>query len=109
MAMAVTAGRMPAARPMTAEERKVIIASSGGSVFEWYDFYLAGSLAANIAQTFVPGDNDTAKFVFVLFGPAYPLESKLSTRPNIDDCCGPARSQDPAAAPYRDRSVRNRA
>ena len=68
MAMAGTAGRMPAARPMTAEERKVIIASSAGTVFEWYDFYLAGSLAANIAQTFVPGDNDTAKFVFVLFG-----------------------------------------
>ena len=36
-------------RPMTAEERKVIIASSAGTVFEWYDFYLAGSLAANIA------------------------------------------------------------
>jgi len=55
-------------RPMTPEERKVIIASSAGTVFEWYDFYLAGSLAANIAQTFVPGTNDTAKFIFVLFG-----------------------------------------
>lgn len=53
---------------MTAEERKVIIASSAGTVFEWYDFYLAGSLAANIAATFVPGTNDTAKFIFVLFG-----------------------------------------
>ena len=56
------------ARPMTAEERKVIIASSAGTVFEWYDFYLAGSLAANIASAFVPGTNDTAKFIFVLFG-----------------------------------------
>ena len=56
------------ARPMTAEERKVIIASSAGTVFEWYDFYLAGSLAANIAAAFVPGTNDTAKFIFVLFG-----------------------------------------
>ncbi len=55
-------------RPMTAEERKVIIASSAGTVFEWYDFYLAGSLAANIAAAFVPGTNDTAKFIFVLFG-----------------------------------------
>ena len=55
-------------RPMTAEERKVIIASSTGTVFEWYDFYLAGSLAANIASAFVPGTNDTAKFIFVLFG-----------------------------------------
>ena len=55
-------------RPMTAEERKVIIASSAGTVFEWYDFYLAGSLAANIATAFVPGTNETAKFIFVLFG-----------------------------------------
>ena len=55
-------------RPMTAEEKKVILASSAGTVFEWYDFYLAGSLAANIAANFVPGDNETAKFVFVLFG-----------------------------------------
>ncbi len=55
-------------RPMTAEERKVIIASSAGTVFEWYDFYLAGSLAANIAANFVPGTNDTARFIFVLFG-----------------------------------------
>src|SRR4051812_582989 len=56
------------ARPMSAEERKVIVASSAGTVFEWYDFYLAGSLAANISQNFVPGTNDTAKFIFVLFG-----------------------------------------
>ena len=55
-------------RPMTAEERKVIIASSAGTVFEWYDFYLAGSLAANIAAAFVPGTNETARFIFVLFG-----------------------------------------
>ena len=29
-------------RPMTAEEKRVILASSLGTVFEWYDFYLAG-------------------------------------------------------------------
>ncbi|MFT0862643.1 MFS transporter [Ancylobacter sp. G4_0304] len=63
-----TAGTARKAAPMTKEERKVIIASSAGTVFEWYDFYLAGSLAANIAATFVPGTNDTAKFIFVLFG-----------------------------------------
>ena len=69
MATATALERPGAApRPMTAEERKVIVASSAGTVFEWYDFYLAGSLAANIAATFVPGDNDTAKFIFVLFG-----------------------------------------
>ena len=69
MAMAAqTSGAAATPRPMTKEERKVIIASSAGTVFEWYDFYLAGSLAANIAATFVPGTNDTAKFIFVLFG-----------------------------------------
>jgi MFS family permease len=53
---------------MSKEERRVIVASSLGTVFEWYDFYLAGSLAANIAANFVPGSNDTARFIFVLFG-----------------------------------------
>ena len=32
-------------RPMTADEKKIILASSLGTVFEWYDFYLYGSLA----------------------------------------------------------------
>ena len=68
MAVAATPIRAGAARPMSREERKVIMASSAGTVFEWYDFYLAGSLAANISQNFVPGTNDTAKFIFVLFG-----------------------------------------
>jgi MFS family permease len=68
MSIAATPDMLPATRRMTAEERKVIIASSAGTVFEWYDFYLAGSLAANISQNFVPGTNDTAKFIFVLFG-----------------------------------------
>ena len=44
-----------AARPMTPEERKVILASSLGTVFEWYDFYLYGSLAAIIAKQFFAG------------------------------------------------------
>ncbi|HMO28146.1 MFS transporter [Enterovirga sp.] len=68
MAVAAAPTTDAAVRPMTAEERKVIIASSAGTVFEWYDFYLAGSLAANISQNFVPGTNETAKFIFVLFG-----------------------------------------
>jgi MFS family permease len=53
---------------MTREERKVIIASSVGTVFEWYDFYLAGSLAANISATFFSGVNPTAAFIFTLLG-----------------------------------------
>ena len=54
--------------PMTAGERKVIIASSLGTVFEWYDFYLAGSLAANISANFFSGVNPTAGFIFTLLG-----------------------------------------
>ncbi len=54
--------------PMTPAERKVIIASSLGTVFEWYDFYLAGSLAANIAANFFSGVNPTAGFIFTLLG-----------------------------------------
>ncbi|MDN3577575.1 MFS transporter [Chitinimonas viridis] len=53
-------------RPMTREERKVIFASSLGTVFEWYDFYLYGSLAAIIAKHFFAGVNDTTAFIFAL-------------------------------------------
>lgn len=53
-------------RPMTPEERRVIFASSLGTVFEWYDFYLYGSLAAIIAAHFFSGVNPTAGFIFAL-------------------------------------------
>ncbi len=52
--------------PMTAEERKVIFASSLGTVFEWYDFYLYGSLAAIIAKQFFAGLDPTSAFIFAL-------------------------------------------
>ena len=55
-----------AARPMTPEERKVIFASSLGTVFEWYDFYLYGSLASIISKQFFSGVNPTAGFIFAL-------------------------------------------
>ena len=51
--------------PMTAEEKKVIFASSLGTVFEWYDFYLYGSLASIIAKQFFIGD-PTTTFIFAL-------------------------------------------
>jgi MFS family permease len=51
---------------MTSEERKVIFASSLGTVFEWYDFYLYGSLAAIIGRQFFSGINETAGFIFAL-------------------------------------------
>ena len=55
-----------AARPMSAEERKVIFASSLGTVFEWYDFYLYGSLAAIIAKQFFSGLDAGSAFIFAL-------------------------------------------
>jgi len=55
-----------AERPMTAEEKKVIFASSLGTVFEWYDFYLYGSLAAVIAKQFFGGLDPTSAYIFAL-------------------------------------------
>jgi len=51
---------------MTAEEKKVIFASSLGTVFEWYDFYLYGSLAAIIAKQFFAGLDAGSAFIFAL-------------------------------------------
>ncbi|RZS30934.1 MFS transporter [Corticibacter populi] len=55
-----------AKRPMTREEKKVIFASSLGTVFEWYDFYLYGSLAVIIAKQFFSGLDPTAAYIFAL-------------------------------------------
>ena len=44
----------------------MIFASSLGTVFEWYDFYLYGSLAAVISKQFFSGVNPTAAFIFAL-------------------------------------------
>ena len=51
---------------MTATEKKVIFASSLGTVFEWYDFYLYGSLAAIIAKQFFSGLDPSAAYIFAL-------------------------------------------
>jgi len=69
--MAITPGMTaggkaaPTSSAMTKEERKVIFASSLGTVFEWYDFYLYGSLAAIIGKQFFLGD-PTTSFIFAL-------------------------------------------
>jgi MFS family permease len=49
-----------------ADTKMVVFASSLGTVFEWYDFYLYGSLAAIIAKQFFAGVNPTAAFIFAL-------------------------------------------
>ena len=51
---------------MTREEKKVIFASSLGTVFEWYDFYLYGSLAGIIAKQFFSGLDPTSAYIFAL-------------------------------------------
>jgi MFS family permease len=56
---------VPTSQGLTKEEKKVIFASSLGTVFEWYDFYLYGSLAAIIAKQFFVGD-PTTTFIFAL-------------------------------------------
>ena len=56
---------MPSRGGLTKEARKVIVASSLGTVFEWYDFYLYGALAAIIARQFFAGDPATG-FIFAL-------------------------------------------
>ncbi|MGP0088523.1 MAG: MFS transporter [Xanthobacteraceae bacterium] len=56
----------PRAMGMTSEERLVIFASSLGTVFEWYDFYIYGTLAPILAARFFSGVNPSAAFIFTL-------------------------------------------
>ena len=51
---------------LTASHRRVIFASSLGTVFEWYDFFLYGSLAGVISARFFSGVNETTGFIFAL-------------------------------------------
>ena len=53
-------------QPMTAAEKKVIFASSLGTVFEWYDFYLYGTLAVIIGKQFFSNLDPTSQTIFSL-------------------------------------------
>ncbi len=64
--MSTIAANAPPPAPITQSHRKIILASSLGTVFEWYDFYLYGSLAAIIAAQFFSGVNETTGFIFAL-------------------------------------------
>jgi len=55
-------------KPMTLEEKKLIFASSLGTVFEWYDFYLFGALADIMAKQFFSGLDSNAAFIVTLLG-----------------------------------------
>jgi len=58
--------------------RRVIFASSLGTVFEWYDFYLYGSLAAVIAKQFFSGLNETSAYIAALL--AFAAASRCAPR-----------------------------
>ncbi len=58
--------RRPRTQGMTDDERKVIFASSLGTMFEWYDFFVYGALAAIFSKQFFAGVNETAAFIFAL-------------------------------------------
>lgn len=62
----ITANSAPHTAPLTKDHKKVIFASSLGTVFEWYDFYLYGSLAVIIGKQFFGGLNETSQFIFAL-------------------------------------------
>jgi MFS family permease len=61
--MAVNA---PRTGGMTSEERLVIFASSLGTVFEWYDFYIYGTLAVFLAKYFFSNVPANVAFIFTL-------------------------------------------
>jgi MFS family permease len=66
MTIAATAGSSARTGGMTAEERKVIFASSLGTVFEWYDFYIYGTLGAFLAKYFFSNVPANVGFIFAL-------------------------------------------
>ncbi|HTO64522.1 MAG TPA: MFS transporter [Bradyrhizobium sp.] len=66
MTIAATAGGGIRTGGMTAEERKVIFASSLGTVFEWYDFYIYGTLGPFLAKYFFSNVPPNVAFIFTL-------------------------------------------
>lgn len=66
----ITTTSNPTATAMSSEEKKtiraVILASSVGTLIEWYDFYIFGALASIISTKFFPASNPTAAYLSVL-------------------------------------------
>src|SRR6202012_4942717 len=75
--MATTASGLRADGTIGTSHRRVILASSLGTAFEWYDFYLYGSLAAIIGKQFFTGLNETRQFIFSLLA----FAARLAVRP----------------------------
>jgi len=55
-------------QPSASDIRLVIAASSAGTIFEWYDFFIYGTLAALIGKAFFPADNATLQVLLVWAG-----------------------------------------
>ena len=66
MAEEAIEGELPKHHKATRKEKMVIAASSLGTVFEWYDFYLYGLLATTISTQFFSGVNETTGFILAL-------------------------------------------
>ena len=61
-------GAHPHLEPTAVDMRLVIAASSAGTVFEWYDFFIYGTLAGIIGKTFFPAGNETLQTLLVWAG-----------------------------------------
>jgi MFS family permease len=66
MSMTTMAVNAPRTGGMTSEQRLVIFASSLGTVFEWYDFYIFGTLYAILTSKFLSGVNPSIAFILLL-------------------------------------------
>ncbi len=63
-----SAGELAGREPSPKEVRLVIAASSAGTVFEWYDFFIYGTLAVFISQAFFPSGNETLSLLLTWAG-----------------------------------------
>jgi MFS family permease len=68
MATTIAAAAAPLREPTAKEIRLVIAASSAGTIFEWYDFFIYGTLAALIGKAFFPSGNETLELLLVWAG-----------------------------------------
>ena len=66
MSAATPVALAPARGDLARSQRRVILASSLGTLFEWYDFYLYGSLSGVISRQFFSAVNETTGFIFAL-------------------------------------------
>ncbi len=91
--MATTAGGLRADGTIGTSHKRVIFASSLGTVFEWYDFYLYGSLAAIIGKQFFTGLNETSQFIFALLAFAAEFRGAPVRRDRVRSRRRPHRTQ----------------